>query len=62
MHRVPADQITARKTAIGNKAFREACEFVGVDPTRRQASKWLAGRGRWASYRNSKVAQPAPAN
>jgi len=30
----------------GDAMFLRACEKVGIPPTRRQASKWLAKRGK----------------
>lgn len=28
-----------------DSTFTKACELAGIPPTRRQASKWLAGKG-----------------
>ena len=31
---------------LSNPTFLKACERVGIEPTRRQASKWSKGRGK----------------
>jgi hypothetical protein len=38
--------------ATKDSIFTKACELAGIPPTRRQASKWLAGKG--VAYRTYK--------
>lgn len=40
-----------KKMAENDKIFRKACELAGVQPTKRQASKWRNHRGRAYDYR-----------
>jgi hypothetical protein len=38
-------EITNREFAQKNKPFQKACKNAGLEPTRRQASKFQAGKG-----------------
>lgn len=40
-----------RKMAEKDPIFRKACELAGVQPTKRQASKWRNKRGRAYDFR-----------
>mgnify|MGYP005829608349 FL=1 len=37
--------MTNREFATQDAQFRKACEVVGLEPTRRQASKWRSKQG-----------------
>lgn len=37
---------TNKEYAKDNKEFKDACEKVGVEPTKRQASKWRMNKGK----------------
>ena len=34
------------KAVLGSEAFIKACEYVGIKPTKRQASKWNNKKGK----------------
>ena len=38
--------MTNKEFAENDERFKKACENVGIPPTKRQASKWLMGKGR----------------
>ena len=38
-------RVENREFANSNKRFRDACAVVGIEPTRRQASKWRQRKG-----------------
>lgn len=40
------EKMTNKKFAKENTIFIEACERVGIQPTKRQASKWLNKKGK----------------
>ena len=39
------EQLTIREIASGDELFKECCYVVGAEPSRRQYSKWMRGRG-----------------
>jgi len=47
----PSEQVKSRSRYLANthiieqQMFKEACEVVGIKPTRRQASKWRRKKG-----------------
>lgn len=43
------------KFAQSNQLFKIACTLAGVEPTRRQASKWRNRRGRAYSKRHEAI-------
>lgn len=38
--------MTNRERAASDQTFQKACALAGVQPTKRQASKWQLGRGK----------------
>ncbi len=40
-----AREANRNQTTLDSPSFRKACQMVGIEPTRRQASKFLKGRG-----------------
>jgi len=53
--RVSPHKITVKKFFETNGQFQSACEVAGVKVTRRQASKWLNGKGSAYANRGSVV-------
>lgn len=47
-----AEKMTNKKFANEDKVFKDACEKAGVEPTTRQASKFLNKKG--LAYKTSK--------
>jgi hypothetical protein len=48
---------TSREFAQTSPVFIRACEIAGVEPTKRQASKWHNKKGRAFIFRNQAVSE-----
>jgi hypothetical protein len=56
-------EVTNREFAMADGLFRAACARAGVEPTRRQASKFRRHVGRaWAARTPSLTEKPTPSN
>lgn len=45
------EKTQANKSTLKNKEFLWACKEAGIEPTKRQASKWNNKRGKAYNYR-----------
>lgn len=52
--------MTLREFARDNELFRKACELASIEPTKRQASKWIRGKGLARTFRPAAGRELAP--